>query len=526
MDKTAEAKMAPPPVINSSGNALLKPNAPSAPSTPQPSTSSGMSSSIPSSSRSTTPSSSHGGPATARKPSDLFVKVRFTNTLPDIPFDPKFIAYPFDPDRFTKYKPTSLEKEYKHELLTEMDLGVKIDLVNPDAYVTPPNFVMALEDEKLIEDDSSVHVSHHGISEKRSKQHSKVVPWLKKTEYISNEFNRYGASSENNETKVGYNVQKKYKEDKEKMICMDRDAQVVAINKTFEEAKRPISLHHSKKGVTAVEVLPVFPDFDFWKMPFAQVSFDAEPVQKVTVDGKTTQDRDACENIMKEAMIRGVEDASGEQFVAYFLPTEETIEKRKRDAEVGIPFDPEEEYEYKQTRDYTWAVKNKSNRGYDQNYFFVTREDAVYYNELETRVKLTKRRNKGGPTAKSKLLLKHRDMSEQESKTQLIRLNQLRPIEEEDEEDNEINVKDTPKEAAKEQSDDEASQSSSSSSGSIAKKETKREPEKRKRDSSSSSSSSSSGSSSSGSDSEDENEDKKKRAKKDEEEIFGSDDSD
>lgn len=35
----------------------------------------------------------------------------------------------------------------------------------------------------------------------RSRHHNKAVPWLKKTEYISNEFNRYGVSSEKTETK-------------------------------------------------------------------------------------------------------------------------------------------------------------------------------------------------------------------------------------------------------------------------------------------------------------------------------------
>lgn len=36
--------------------------------------------------------------------------------------------------RFVQYKPTSLEKNYKHELLTEVDLGVNIDLIDPDTY--------------------------------------------------------------------------------------------------------------------------------------------------------------------------------------------------------------------------------------------------------------------------------------------------------------------------------------------------------------------------------------------------------
>ena len=38
--------------------------------------------------------------------SDLICRVKYCNTLPDIPFDPKFIAYPFDTQRFISYNPT------------------------------------------------------------------------------------------------------------------------------------------------------------------------------------------------------------------------------------------------------------------------------------------------------------------------------------------------------------------------------------------------------------------------------------
>jgi hypothetical protein len=37
---------------------------------------------------------------------DLICRVKYANTLPDIPFDPKFIAYPFDSQRFISYNPT------------------------------------------------------------------------------------------------------------------------------------------------------------------------------------------------------------------------------------------------------------------------------------------------------------------------------------------------------------------------------------------------------------------------------------
>lgn len=75
---------------------------------------------------------------------DLLCRIKYNNTLPDVPFDPKFLAYPFDADRFIKYKPTSLEKNYKWELLTENDLGVKIDLINPDTYALDFSSILSI----------------------------------------------------------------------------------------------------------------------------------------------------------------------------------------------------------------------------------------------------------------------------------------------------------------------------------------------------------------------------------------------
>lgn len=84
-------------------------------------------------------------------------------------------------------------------------------------------------------------------------------------------------------------------------------------------------------------------------------------------------------------MYRGVMDESGEQFVAYFLPTDETLEKRRKDIGNSIEYEDDEEYEYKMAREYNWNVKSKASKGYEENYFLVMRQDGVYYNELETR---------------------------------------------------------------------------------------------------------------------------------------------
>lgn len=42
---------------------------------------------------------------------------------------------------------------------------------------------------------------------------------------------------------------------------MDRDSQMKAIEKTFEDNKKPVEKHYSKPNVYAVETLNVFPDF-------------------------------------------------------------------------------------------------------------------------------------------------------------------------------------------------------------------------------------------------------------------------
>lgn len=41
-------------------------------------------------------------------------------------------------------------------------------------------------------------------------------------------------------------------------------------------------------------------------------------------------------------------DEEGDQFVAYFLPTDETRQKRKDDIVEGLEYDPDSTYDYKQ----------------------------------------------------------------------------------------------------------------------------------------------------------------------------------
>lgn len=350
--------------------------------------------------------------------SGLCVKVKYNNTLPDIPFDPKFIVNPLSISRFVDYETTSLEQNAKHELLTTMDLGVDIDLILPERYAIPENPVHDPEDDRLLNDDEPIvtGTKKSPRDKPHSQLHNKVVPWLKKTEYISTEYNRYGSSNEKTETKVGYNVRKSMKGE---AIFLDKESQIKAINETFDAAEKPIDKHPTKSDVYAERVLPLFPDFDMWKHLFAHVKFDSEPSDPSKADQ------------MSQAIVRGAYDEElQESFVVYFLPTEVTMADRLLDQNHGLEYSEGKEYEYKSSREYTWSAK-QDNSGDD--FFFVFRDDAVYYNRLTMEVTLKKRRNKSQNATISTLVVKNREMNEEELEGQQEKLRQLekpRPVEE------------------------------------------------------------------------------------------------
>jgi len=353
---------------------------------------------------------------------DLICRVKYSNTLPDIPFDPKFIAYPFDSQRFISYNPTGLERSYKYELLTEHDLGVTIDLILPETYSTDSVFADVLDpaDDKLLEEEfNTIH------DKKRAMRHSQPLSWMRKPDYISTEQTRYQPTTiEKIESDIGYSVKKKMNMDD---VFMDKDAQIRAIEKTFEDARIPIEKHHSKPNVYPVEEYTILPDAQMWKYPCAQVIFDTDPAPTGVSTAQQVE-------MMAQAMIRGVMDESGEQFVAYFLPTEETMEKRQDDFKKDVEYKEGEEYEYKMAREYNWNVKSKQSKGYEENFFFLFRDDGVYFNELETRVRLSKRRLKAGQQiGNSKLVVKHRTLNKQEMKMQRYRERNLEPLQEDDE---------------------------------------------------------------------------------------------
>ena len=107
-----------------------------------------------------------------------------------------------------------------------------------------------------------------------------------------------------------------------------------------------------------------------------------------------------------------MKDDTGEQFVAYFVPTDESLARRLLREAAGSSTSTAADEDYTLLRNYNWHVTTKGMAVYVPAYVLAERDGCVYYDELETRVRLMRRRAHGGPqvaTAKSRMILHRRD---------------------------------------------------------------------------------------------------------------------
>ncbi|CAP39764.2 Protein CBG23232 [Caenorhabditis briggsae] len=344
---------------------------------------------------------------------DFMLKPRFTNNVPDVPFDAKFMPCPFVPlsryinqfeflkryfSRFVEYKPSTVDRDCKHAIICDDDMGLSVDLIDLRKYdEDPADYAMDEKDNILLEDESASKMSI-----KRSAQHSKLVPWMRKTEYISTEFNRFGVTADRQETKLGYNLKKNQQVED---MYRDKQSQIDAINKTFEDVRKPVTAHHTKKNMKPVEECYIFPDFEHWKYLFTHVQFDGDTI---TTEFGEDEKRQAQES----SVIKGME-YEDKKFAALFVPTIEGLTHMMEDLEMDRPFDPDQKYEFLLSREYDWKMEHVPPRDRDV-FVFYQRGPTMQYNEIDSNVKMTRRR-KMCLSRNSKLTIQYRPFNETET---------------------------------------------------------------------------------------------------------------
>ncbi|CAD5207392.1 unnamed protein product [Bursaphelenchus okinawaensis] len=348
---------------------------------------------------------------TENKPKPGIISRRvYTNDVPlaDVSNPPKFLKMQYNElERHAKCHISKLEEDYTYEVVPEDILRLCPSLVDISVFKRPKNAELHPDDAALLEDEFG-----SSASSKRSQQHNRVVPWMRKTEYISTEFNRFGVVQEKSENKIGYNMKKKF--GKNENMYSDAESQIKAIEKIFDKTSRPVKKHYSKKDVYAVEEMYILPDEDEWRHSYAQVVFDGDPLPNVKDN----------ETVLEKSIIKGIADENNQQFVAYFVPTMETVEKLSQpNAEEN-----EDEYKCDLAREYNWTITTKASKGSSLDlYFFVERDGYVYYNEMDTKIKLARRaKNVGGISREGSFMLyNYRDLTPAENKVMETRARRL-----------------------------------------------------------------------------------------------------
>jgi RNA polymerase II-associated factor 1 len=102
----------------------------------------------------------------------------------------------------------------------------------------------------------------------------------------------------------------------------DEQDQIDEINNSFIQANS-ITLsklkHPTNPKLTAVEMVPIFPDFEFWPNSLALATFDNSPISK--------SEQDAIK--METAVLRAF-NHDDTTYLAYYVPTNDAVSQLKR----------------------------------------------------------------------------------------------------------------------------------------------------------------------------------------------------
>ncbi|KAF9185748.1 RNA polymerase-associated factor [Haplosporangium sp. Z 767] len=368
--------------------------------------------------------------------SEFLCKTRYRNTLPLPPFAPKLLALPSSYDRFIKYRATGLNETTANELILDNQWALPIDLVqmgeedeffsekqqahgNGVSATNAENGMLNETDQKLIEYAKVVSgaADRKGLA-KPTKKTLPNVSWLRRTEYISSE----------TPTGAGKGAYKNALNKKKVEVAdTSREGQIAAIEKTFQRfmkksdsssSPEPLSekeflaslKHPSKPGVTAVESLPVLPDFSIWGNAYTLVTFDVDP--EVTNDHRSQEQGSSALKAQRSsnALIKPMSDnVDPETWLGYYLPdaeTARTINQRKRSraqlAASGLDPDDEDEEDTKEMsfnlqRDYTYTTIPCD--AFSQLVFTFreqpdSEQKTAFYNTIQSKLMLRKKRAK------------------------------------------------------------------------------------------------------------------------------------
>ncbi|TPX39304.1 hypothetical protein SeMB42_g06382 [Synchytrium endobioticum] len=290
---------------------------------------------------------------------------RYRNPLPDLPFDPKLITPKFSLEPHYAYKAeeqTAFEGDFSLGVNTADDLfGTSLNwtemgiLEKADPYAPVPVYLP-----KPPTTSGALSTPSATPGRRPSSAENRNLSWLRRTTYIASDSKPRGWNEE-----VISATRKKVVNDplgEDLMKDPSIETQLRLIESTFRSVQEGLDdldtlEHPTKKGVTAVEVIPVYPDFQIYGTDYLIVNFDEEPFP-------AKQDDEMTQTALEEAILIAAEDnttsypSKSGRYMTLYKPDEETtrkmVTKRKRGEEFGD--DPNTVYYYSSVRDYDYNI--------------------------------------------------------------------------------------------------------------------------------------------------------------------------
>ncbi|KAI9029339.1 RNA polymerase II-associated [Hyaloraphidium curvatum] len=406
-----------------------------------------------SSSRPPTSSSRPAKPAAkppAKKPGyDFAYALSFTNALPPPPFAPKLLAAPIAPDAAFRYDARAVAALQTTDVLpTDAELGMPVDMIEMgvfdrelaekgkglDSGNPVPEAELHEADRALLwhpDEGMALPKAVTGLSGKRNDV------FLRATQYISNESRVFGTTKTSVESQMGLSVAN---EAFSRPLDRTPAGQLSAIRRTFDRVQQKTARleelrHERKPHVTAVEAIPVFPDFENWTNNYIHTVFHDDPTGReirVGADAKDAAipDEEDPEVLRVQEAIYYLES----DFACMYLPTEESfsklLQKRKFDFELE-----DEEYDYSHVRNYGFEYsKDVRNRRFALAIRGEKGGAAALYSMIHATMRFKKRRAKGHDKAKDEpqqqepaqiIKLRSRDWTEEEIEEKRHQLEQI-----------------------------------------------------------------------------------------------------
>lgn len=349
----------------------------------------------------------------------------FDNPLPQVPVDPKLLSLTFNKDKFVRFRyDSSAEMGHRYEMLAEPDLGITIDLVDPQAYDQVPGTELDPADAELLSASAlGKAIGEQPHSSSTVKQMRSEVTWLRKTPLMGN--NLYDAihkhKKEQVETKHVVKETKALALEKEKGIgARSLQDRIDKIEATFNDAAAlsASSLQHpNDPTLSCVSLLPLLPDFDCWPNSYVLLQFDCDPALEHVTDA---QPKFAAERV-SQAVVKGFSQPGNAQstptpYLAYMLPAEGSSEgeeaEPRAENEVGLDWVREYAYEVKQGQE-------------SDSYFLVVSESAVSYNEFTSKIAANRKAFRRIDARPTSVTLARREADEKEEEEQRARVQRL-----------------------------------------------------------------------------------------------------